>query len=138
VTQFLPLAPVLLAAVAMFGLFDQATLSLLPAYGLSHGLSVAVSAAALGVLNVGNVVLQVPIGWLADRLPRRHVLAGCAAATVAGCAALPVAVTTPWLLWPLLFVWGGRGLRRHHRGRGGTRRPLLGRDTARRERRPSR
>ncbi|WP_162913122.1 MFS transporter [Rhodospirillaceae bacterium SYSU D60014] len=105
--HFLTRAPTLLAAVAAFGVFDAATLSLLPLYGLRNGLDEATTAYALGVLIAGNVFLQYPLGWLADRLPPRALMAGCAVATVLGSLLLPAVIASPLLLWPLLFLWGG-------------------------------
>jgi MFS family permease len=55
----------------------------------------------------GNVVLQMPIGLLADRLGRREILAACAAASVLGPLLLPVSVGAPGWLLLLLFLWGG-------------------------------
>jgi MFS family permease len=104
--RFLPLAPVLLTAVAILALFDQAVLSLLPIYALRHGLGEATAAAIVGVLAIGNVLLQYPIGWLSDRLSRRAVMIGCAVLAMAGSLALPFAITAPVALWPLLILWG--------------------------------
>jgi MFS family permease len=106
ILSFFPLAPVLLLAVGMFGLFDHATLAFLPAFGLQSGLNEATMAFGLAVLNAGSILLQVPIGLLADRAPRRIVLIGCAAMTVVGAILLPIAVQTSALLWALLFIWG--------------------------------
>lgn len=106
--DFLPKAPTLLVAVAAFGVFDAASMSLLPLYALRHGLSESNAAAVVGVLIAGNVFLQYPIGWAADRIGRKRALmVGCAAATVLGSALLPATVGAPGLLWPLLFLWGG-------------------------------
>jgi len=104
-TRFLPLAPALLMAVLAFAMFDTSVMSLMPLYGLHHGLDEATAAYALSVLIVGNVVLQYPIGWLADRFPRRLVMLVCAGLTVLGAILLPRAVGTD-LQWPLLFFWG--------------------------------
>ncbi|HEX6013199.1 MAG TPA: MFS transporter, partial [Geminicoccaceae bacterium] len=101
-------APMLLLAVGSFALFDTAVMALLPLYGLSNGLSASSAATALGVLIVGNVVLQPPIGWLADRLPRRVMLGACAALAGAGGLVLPLLIGTPWR-WPFLFLWGAAG-----------------------------
>jgi MFS family permease len=104
---FLPLAPVLLAAVATFSFYDQAVLSFWPLYGLRYGLTETTVANALGVLIIGNVFLQFPLGWLADRTSRRGLMLFCAAAAVVGSLVLPLAITRPLILWPLLFFWGG-------------------------------
>ncbi len=101
-------APLLLAAVGVFAIFDAATLSLLPVYGIRNGLDVSTASLALSVLIVGNIVLQFPIGYLADRYPRRRVLAGCALVTGITMLLLPLVVATTWM-WPLLVVCGAAG-----------------------------
>ena len=106
--NFAPKAPFLLLAVAIFALFDAATLSLLPVYGIRIGLDVAIAAVLLTVLIAGNIFLQFPIGWLADLLPKWLVMAICAAITAALCFAMPVSMGTVWM-WPLLLVVGATG-----------------------------
>ncbi|MDQ0569990.1 MFS family permease [Variovorax paradoxus] len=105
VLSFIPCAPVLLLASAAFGVFDHVTLGFLPAYGAGHGVSLTQMGVAVAALNVGNVLLQTPIGWLADRFPRERILIGCALLTAIGALALPYAIGS-WLLMPFLFVWG--------------------------------
>src|SRR5262249_48849803 len=53
--------------------FDQSALSLFPAYALSHGVTEAAAAAGVATLVLGNTALQIPIGWLADHLPRKRM-----------------------------------------------------------------
>ncbi len=106
--NFAPKAPFLLVAVAIFALFDAATLSLLPVYGIRIGLDVAMAAILLTVLIAGNIFLQFPIGWLADMLPKWLVMAGCAAVTAVLCFAMPASMGTVWM-WPLLLVVGATG-----------------------------
>lgn len=106
--SFAPKAPMLLVAVLAFAILDAATLSLLPVYGLRTGLDLRLAANALTVLIIGNIVLQFPIGWLADRLPKRGVLGGCAAVTVIFSLVLPGVMATPWM-WPVLVVIGASG-----------------------------
>ena len=106
--KFAPRAPFLLVAVAVFAIFDVATLSLLPVYAIRIGLDIAVAASILTVLIAGNVVLQFPIGWLADVLPKWSVMAGCALVTAVLCFAMPASMGTAWM-WPLLLVVGAAG-----------------------------
>ena len=108
IIDFAPMAPMLLACVFVFAIFDAATLSLLPVYGIQSGLTVAASALALTVLVVGNTVLQFPIGWLADQFPHRLVLAGCALVTSLLLLILPAVMATP-LMWPVLILAGTAG-----------------------------
>ncbi len=106
VFSFLSLAPMLLLAVAFAALFDQVALSFLPIYGLRHGLTEATSSLALAVMIIGNVVLQIPIGWLADRISRRFLMSIMAIATMIGSLLLSLLIGGSILLWPMLFVWG--------------------------------
>jgi MFS family permease len=105
---FLPKAPVLLAAVGMFAVFDAASLSLLPVYGVRIGLDLTTAASILTALIVGNVFLQFPLGWLADILPKRLVMGACAVVTAVLCFLMPVSMGTAWM-WPLLLVTGASG-----------------------------
>ena len=105
---FAPKAPILLAAVFTFAVFDAATLSLVPVYGLRLAMDLATSANMLSALIVGNVVLLLPIGWLIDNMNRRAVMAWLSAITIALLLVLPLVVTT-WVMWPVLFVVGATG-----------------------------
>lgn len=103
----IPLIPAALLSAAAFGAFDHGSLAFLPKFGTGHGLSAAVMGVGLSVLNVGNVVLQTPIGWASDRWGRRAVLVACALLTSLGAVALPwlIDLSTP-LFYLFLFVWG--------------------------------
>lgn len=103
---FVPLAPALLAIVGIVAAFDQALLSLFPVYGAAKGLSEREIAAAITVWAAGNILFQVPIGWLADRWSRRSIMVLLCVATTAGSILLPFTMASPWLLCALLFVWG--------------------------------
>lgn len=105
--RMLRLAPVAMAAALAGGLTDAAAFVLLPLYGLRVGFEESTAVLLLTVFTAGNLVLQIPIGWLADRVPRRRVLMGCAGVGVVGAALLPATLGSPALLWALLFIWGG-------------------------------
>ncbi|HEX2525310.1 MAG TPA: MFS transporter [Geminicoccus sp.] len=106
VRNFLPLAPFLLLSVVTAAAFDQGSLALLPPYGRAFGVGEATMAAAIGVLIIGNIVFQMPIGWLADRWSRRGTTMLLCGLTVIGAALLPFAIGTNWATWALFFFWG--------------------------------
>jgi MFS family permease len=105
VRGFLPSAPTLLAAVVVAAAIEQAMLSLLPVYGSAHAMDEASLSALLAVLIAGNVALQVPLGFAAERWSARSVLIACALGTVVCYLLLPVSIGTPFR-WPLAFVLG--------------------------------
>ncbi len=102
-------APLILGTGAVVALIETTQFSLLPVWGLELGMGESAVALLLGVWIAGNILLQYPVGWLADRLPRRRLLAGCAAlATLLSLALMSqIVVATPALLWPVLLVHGG-------------------------------
>lgn len=100
-------APIALGAILVFGLVENASFSFLPLYGLSLGYDEAGAALLLTLLILGNILLQLPLGWLADRISRRTVLTGCAAAALAGLLLWPVALAHPLYGFPLLLACGG-------------------------------
>jgi MFS family permease len=105
IASFAPKAPILLLAVGMFAIIDAANLGFLPVYGVKKGMDREVASLALTAFIIGNSVLQFPIGWLADHMSKRTVMAGCGIATAIGSALIPLSFGT-WLLWPVLLVTG--------------------------------
>lgn len=100
-------APLVMLAAWVAGLVEAADLTLLPVFGLRAGFGERMALSLLAVFMAGNVVLQVPIGLLADRVGRRRLLGACALLSALGPLLLQPFFTTPMLLWPLLFLWGG-------------------------------
>jgi MFS family permease len=100
-------APLVMLAAFVAGLVESADLTLLPLFGVHSGLDEKAALLLVAVFMVGNVILQVPIGLLADRYGRKTLLGICAAASCVGPLLLQRWLNAPLLLWPLLFVWGG-------------------------------
>lgn len=101
------LAPVALGAALVFGLVETSCFALLPIYGLRLGYDEAGATLLLALVIAGNVLFQLPLGWLADRLARQRLLLACAAISLAGLLPWPLVMAQPPLAWPLLLVWGG-------------------------------
>jgi MFS family permease len=100
-------APLIFIAVALFGLYEAALMTLLPVWGVRTGLNDRMAAATLSGIYLGAIALQVPIGWLSDKLTRRTILRLCSVVGLAGAAVLPLLATSHVALFCLLFVWGG-------------------------------
>lgn len=106
--DFAPKAPLLLAGIGVFAVFDAATLSLIPVYGMKLGFDLTVSANLLTAIIMGNVFLQLPLGWLCDRYPHERILTACALITCLLLLCFPLAIHSP-LKWPLLIIIGTTG-----------------------------
>jgi MFS family permease len=100
-------APIVMLAALVAGLVESADLTLLPLFGMRSGMDERAALLLVAVFMAGNVILQVPIGLLADRYGRRFMLGICAATSCVGPLLLQRCLGTPVLLWPLLVIWGG-------------------------------
>jgi MFS family permease len=98
--------PLPLLAVVAVGDFDGGTRARWVPNAFAQGRGEAAAALSLSAGIMGNLLLQFPIGWLADRMDRRRLFAALAAATCVGAALLPlVDLASVWGLLCLL-VWG--------------------------------
>lgn len=104
---YLRLAPLAVAAAAMNAAIESAGLGLLPLYAMTLGWSEQSATLLLTVLLGGAIVLQLPIGWLGDRMPRRRLVLLLSALATVGALVWPLALGHAWLAYPLLFAWGG-------------------------------
>lgn len=105
--QLVRAQPLAMACAVLGGVADLALFSLLPVYGLRHSLDQAQILIAVSVFVGGNVVLQIPIGWLADHVSRRATLLLCILVTILGALLLRVAVGHGSWLHVLVFFLGG-------------------------------
>lgn len=99
--------PIIIVAAIAGGFADFAIMSLLPLYGLARGLGAGEAATMLSAFTLGNVCLQLPLAWFADKVSRGAALALCGVVTIGCSVALPFVVAHPVALWAVLFLWGG-------------------------------
>lgn len=100
------IVPTALMAGFVAGAVETSSISFLPVLSERHLFALGVTA-VLGGFGAGGTLLQIPLGWLADKAGFRRAQL-ITALTVAACAlALPWVAALPTLLLAVLFVWGG-------------------------------
>ena len=97
--------PAIAWAVALFAAFEAMILTLLPIYCLRQGFTADIALAMVITVVVGDALLQLPIGALADRLSRRSLFTGCAVLLMLSSLAVPFLLDT-LLIWPLWVIFG--------------------------------
>jgi MFS family permease len=107
IVSFVRYAPVLFLTVLVFAAFDQIALSLMPIYAIDHGLSAATGTFVLSLLTIGNVGLQYPAGWLADKLTAPRLVRIVAFVAAIGALLLPLVAGSAIGLSIHCFIWGG-------------------------------
>ena len=105
--QVVALAPLAMLAAFACGLGEQVAFSFLPVYAVGAGVSAQTGALWLSVFVMGNVVLQWPIGWMADHFDRRAVVAGCSLVSAVLVALLPMMPATSPAVFVNVLLWGG-------------------------------
>jgi MFS family permease len=97
--------PTIAWAVGLFAAFEAMMLTLLPIYGLRQGFTQDVALLMASVVVVGDAALQLPIGWLADRMSRQTLFRGCGVTLLLSSLGIPLLLHTP-LIWPLWVLFG--------------------------------
>lgn len=99
-------SPLLVVAAFASGAADMSIITHLPVYALNHRIDEQSVIAMVGVFVLGNALLQIPIGWVADKVGRIPMLIFCALGGLAGAVILPTALAAGWLIWPMMLLWG--------------------------------
>lgn len=97
--------PAIAWAVALFAAFEALILTLLPIYCLRQGFTPEIALAMISTVVVGDALLQLPIGALADKVSRRTLFSSCAMALMVSSLLVPLLVDTV-LIWPLWVLFG--------------------------------
>ena len=100
-------APATMVAALVDGLVLGALFVFFLIYVGRQGFSEDEAITLLIVMSAGNVILQYPVGMLADHADKRVLLIVFAVLVALFTAAFPFVLHHPWLLWPVLFLWGG-------------------------------
>ena len=106
--------PVIMLAGFLGGFFELGLASILPLYGLTLGLGASTAALLVSVSGMGGTLAALPAGMLADRFDspaqgRRTLMAVCAALIFLSACASPWVGHVPWLIWPMVAIWGASG-----------------------------
>lgn len=106
--RYLWAVPMATGAVLVFGAVETGGFALFPVYGSRIGYSEGDAALLLTAVGLGNVLLQIPLGLVSDRMrDRRVLLMICAAVGLAGVLALPLVAGNWHASAAILFLWGG-------------------------------
>ena len=98
--------PTAIASGFAAGYAETALISFLPVFA-ERGDLILGPVVALGAFGAGGTVLQVPLGWAADRFGYRAAQQFCAATVALGMFLYAFATQSAPILIPLLFVLGG-------------------------------
>ncbi|PWW04279.1 putative MFS family arabinose efflux permease [Hoeflea marina] len=106
--RYVFLVPTATAAVFIFGAVESGGLSLFPIYATRTGFTESQGALLLTMIGLGNVLFQIPVGLVADRIHDRRILLSLFALIgLVGSLSLPFLIHDWLLAAVVLLLWGG-------------------------------
>jgi MFS family permease len=105
--RYMRLAPIAIATTVLNAGVETAGLSFISLYATQLGWTEARAMQLISVLMLGAIVLQLPIGWLADKMNKRRLVLALAAISSVTALFWPFALRETWLAFTVVFVWGG-------------------------------
>jgi MFS family permease len=104
---FLLAVPTATLGALAFGMSEQGGFGFLPLWGRHLGFEPEAAVLLASAMTLGNLVFQIPLGLLGDRIDRRLVLVGCGVVGALGMGAAWLVAASYPLLVAVLVVWGG-------------------------------
>jgi len=101
------LAPAAMVAAFIGGFSEIVNLSLIPNVALAAGWSQDSALTLLTVMTVGGILLQIPMGWLSDKVSRLNLVVWCGIVFIALALLLPWALTNALAGFVVMFLVGG-------------------------------
>ncbi len=105
--RYLRLAPVAIVTSLLYSAIETSGLSFIGLYTSHLGWSEREGMHLVSCLLAGAVLMQLPIGWLADRTDKRRLAIALAVVASLGASAWPWLMGVHGLAFLGVFVWGG-------------------------------
>ncbi len=105
--RMMRLSPIAMGTTAINSAVETAGLSFLAIYAMRLGWNETEGAQLITVLMVGAIALQLPIGWLSDKMNRVTLMIALTAVSAITAFLWPLLLSVSWLAYPALFIWGG-------------------------------
>lgn len=105
--RFMRLAQVAISATVLNAAIETAGLSFLAIYAINIGWPEGQATQLMSCMMIGAILLQLPIGWLGDKMNRTTLLIALAAVASAGALIWPLALQNEIVTYAVLFLWGG-------------------------------
>ncbi|WP_160121601.1 MFS transporter [Rhodovarius lipocyclicus] len=105
--HYLRLAPLAMGATVLNAAIETAGLSFLALYAVHLGWPEEEATRLITAMMIGAILLQLPIGWLGDKMDRHRLVIALAIVAALGALLWPWVLGEAWAAYALLFVWGG-------------------------------
>lgn len=105
--RYVALAPIAISATLLLAMLEASGSSFLSLYAMQNGWPEKQATLLLSAMLLGAICFQLPLGWLGDRISRRHLLIALGTLSCLGALLWPVGIAhQPWA-YVILFIWDG-------------------------------
>lgn len=101
------IAAVAILATALNATIEVMGMNFLALYAVSIGWEMSKAITLISVLMFGAITLQIPIGWLSDKIDRLQLVFYLSVISSLGALIWPFSFDIPIVTYTLLFIWGG-------------------------------
>ncbi|HDO7145028.1 MFS transporter [Klebsiella pneumoniae] len=101
------IAAVAILATVLNSTIEVMGMNFLALYAVNVGWDVSKAITLISVLMFGAIILQIPIGWLSDKIDRLKLVFYLSVASSLGALIWPFSFDVPIITYTLLFIWGG-------------------------------
>lgn len=105
--RYMRAAPIAMGTTGLNAGIETAGLSFLSLYAVRLGWSEQGGTHLITILMVGAILLQLPIGWICDKMDRFRLMVILSVLSIAGAFFWPFILQAGWIAYPALFIWGG-------------------------------
>jgi MFS family permease len=105
--RFFRTDPMVMWGVLLFGVIEFGAMGLISVWGVRSGLDQVSAVDLVFWLAFGSMAFQLPVGWAADRIDRRGLLALCGVVAVIAPGLVILWSDSFALIAASIFVWGG-------------------------------
>lgn len=105
--KYIRLSPLAMLTTGLNAGIETAGLSFLSLYAIRLGWDEQSGTQLLTMMMAGAIILQLPIGWVGDKIDRFKLMVILLIICVIGAAIWPFLLQEKWLAYPALFIWGG-------------------------------
>ncbi|WP_374829531.1 MFS transporter [Paenochrobactrum pullorum] len=105
--RYMRAAPIAMGTTGLNAGIETAGLSFLSLYAVHLGWSEQGGTHLITILMVGAILLQLPIGWICDKMDRFRLMVILSVLSIAGALFWPLILQAGWVAYPALFIWGG-------------------------------
>ena len=100
-------APLAMAGVVAYGLFEDVPAYLLSVYTLKIGMGEDIAAYTLSAVALGNLLLAIPLGIISDKIGRVPIIFACSFVGLLGTIVIPASLENVVIYLAFLAIWGG-------------------------------